>query len=114
MRHVCCVLVIALAGSTSLQGQTPPQPPPQTARQALIEMFFGKSADALQKHLPEVARHTLVRKGETPETSLVQRIAMIGRQMTAQGEHVETFDVGPALLESEQSGGQEGRSDGRA
>jgi len=70
-------------------------------------MFFGKSADALQKHLPEVARHTLVRKGETPETSLVQRIAMIGRQMTAQGEHVETFDVGPALLESEQSGGRE-------
>src|SRR5437588_1862282 len=106
MRQVCCVLVVAFASSISLQGQTP-QPLPQTARQALIEMFLGKSADALQKHLPEVARKALVRKSDTPETSLVQKIAMIGQQMTAQGEHVESFDAGPMLLVSEQSGGRE-------
>ena len=107
MRQVCCVLVVAFASSISLQGQTTPQPPPQTARQALIEMFLGKSADALQKHLPEVARKALVRKSDTPETSLVQKIAMIGQQMTALGEHVESFDVGPTLLVSEKGGGRE-------
>ena len=95
----------AFTTSLSLQAQlqTPPQPP-QTARQALIEMFMGKDPDAFAKHLPESARRALIRKGETPETSMVQRISMIGRQMTAQGEHLETFDVGPALLTSEQDG----------
>jgi hypothetical protein len=107
MQQVCCVLVLAFASSISLQGQIQPQPPPQTARQALIEMFLGKNADALQKHLPEVARKALVRKSDTPETSLVQKIAMIGRQVTAQGEHLETFEAGPTLLVSEQSGGRE-------
>jgi hypothetical protein len=105
MRQVCFVLVIAFAGSILLQGQT--QTPPQTARQALIELFIGKNADAFEKHLPEVARQALIRKGETPETSMVQKIGLIGRQMAVQGEHIETFDVGPTLLVSEQSGGHE-------
>lgn len=29
------------------------QPAPQTARQALIEMFFSKTPGSLEKHLPE-------------------------------------------------------------
>jgi hypothetical protein len=57
--------------------------------------------------LPEVARQALIRKGETPVTSIVQKIGMLGRQMTMQGEHVETFEVGPTLLVSEQGDGRE-------
>lgn len=108
MRHCSFILFATLTSSISLQAQTlNAPPPPQTARQALLEMFIGKSADAFTKHLPDVARQALVRKGETPETSLVQKISTIGHQFTAQGEHMETFDAGPTLLVSEQKQGQE-------
>src|ERR1039457_2715898 len=80
MRYVSCIFLAAFTTSLSLQAQL--QTPPQTARQALIEMFMGKGPDAFAKHLPESARRALIRKGETPETSMVQRISMIGRQMT--------------------------------
>ena len=106
MRSMCFVLLVTLAATASPQAQTP-TPPAQTARQALIEMFLGKDPDAFAKHLPAVASAALIRKGETPEASIVKQISMIGRQMVAQGEHIETFDVGSTLLVSEQQEGQE-------
>jgi hypothetical protein len=103
MRPICSILLAGLAINISLEAQTPlPAQAPQTARQALIEMFLGKSADDFAKHLPASSLPSLLRKDESPETSIVQRISTIGRQLTAQGEHVETFDVGPTLLVSEQ------------
>ncbi len=107
MRNICFVLLVALAASFSSQAQrqTPP-PPPQTARQALIEMFLSKSPDAFVKHLPRVTSQALIRKGENLQTSVVQKISMIGQQLTAQGR-TETFDVGPTLLVSEQDEGKE-------
>ena len=111
MRQILVVLLITLAGKLSLPCQTPAQtslpPSPQSARQALIEMFVSKDASDFAKHLPENARRALIHKGETPETSIVLRISTVGRQMVAQGEHIETFDVGPNLLVSVQNGGQE-------
>jgi hypothetical protein len=101
MRQACISLFFLLAGTLASGGQT--QPPPQTARQALIEMFLGKGDDAFEKHLPEVAHRALIRKGDSPANSTVQRIAMIGRQITQQGFHVETFDEGSMLLVSEQN-----------
>src|ERR1700674_218489 len=108
MRKIFFVLLAAFAAIIPSHAQTPAQPPapPQTARQALIEMFMGKSPDAFVKHLPSVATHALMRKGENPETSVVQKISMIGRQFAAQG-HVETFDEGPTLLVSEQEEGKQ-------
>ena len=108
MRHICLVCAIGLAASMRLVGQALPAPvkPPQTARQALIEMFLGKTPDAFVKHLPNAAKDALVSKGETPESSMVQRISLIGRQLSAQG-HVDTFDDGPTLLVSEQEEGKE-------
>jgi hypothetical protein len=107
MRNISFVLVVAFAAGVSSSGQTQPQtPPPQTARQALIEMFLGKGPDDFTKHLPTTAKQALVRQDESPETSIVQRISLIGRQLTAQG-HVETFDLGPALLVTEQNEGKE-------
>src|SRR5258706_792209 len=104
MRNICLILLVAFGDGISSQAQTQ-APPPQTARQALIEMFTGKSPDAFVKHLPGVASQALVRKGENPATSMVQKISMIG-QLIAQG-HAETFDVGPTLLVSEQDEGKE-------
>ena len=110
MRRFLVVLFVVLAGGITLPAQTPAAsgtPPPQTARQALIEMFFGKGAGDFEKHLPADTHRALIRKGDTPESSTVLKISMIGRQMVAQGEHIETFDLGPNLLVSEQSGGRE-------
>jgi hypothetical protein len=92
--------VVAQNPATSHQTQ-------QTARQALIEMFLGKGEDDFTKHLPEDARRTLLRKGETPDTSAVLKIAMIGRQMSASGSKLETFDTGSTLLVSQESGSNE-------
>ena len=107
MRHMCFVLLVTLAANISSQAQPQSKtPPPQTARQALIEMFLGKSPDAFAKHLPSIANRVLIRKGENPEASIVQRISLIGRQFTAQG-HFETFEEGPTLLVAEQEEGKQ-------
>src|SRR5262249_22258451 len=71
--------------------------PPQSARQALIKMFFG-SADDFTKHLPDEAKSALIRKGDTPEASIVLKIASIGREVSRTGQRVETFETGPNIL----------------
>jgi hypothetical protein len=105
-RNFVLVLFLAFA-STSLLAQPSDQPPPQTARQALIEMFLGKGPDDFTKHLPEDARRTLIHKGDTAATSWIMRIAEAAHQLSAPGEHLETFDVGPNLLVSQPRGGNE-------
>jgi hypothetical protein len=108
------VFLVASAISISLSAQTlesvtaaPATPPPQTARQALIEMFLGKGDDDFAKHLPDAARKTLIHKGETPQTSSILRISSLGREMLAQGQHIETFDVGRTLLVSKEANDRE-------
>jgi hypothetical protein len=99
---------VTFAGCSLLPAQTAaPTPPPQSARQALIEMFMGKGENDFARHLPEAARQTLIHKGETPDTSIILKISSIGRQAVAQGEHLETFDEGSTLLTFDQSGGRE-------
>jgi len=111
MRQIWLASFLTVAGSISLTAQTPSQtatpPPPQSARQALIEMFMGKGENDFAKHPPEATRQMLIHKGETPETSVVLRISMIGRQMAAQGEHLETFDSGPTISLNQQKDGHE-------
>ena len=97
LRLFCVVMVVGVAGIA--QDSTPP--PQQSARQALIEMFMGKGGDDFTKHLPDEARKTLIRKGEPAEASAVLRLAAMGRELTAQGGRVETFDTGPNILVSE-------------
>lgn len=114
MRLCHFALAISLTVGASLRAQDAPssnpiqQPPkpPQTARQALLEMFLGKSPDSFVKHLPKAARQMLIGKGETPETSIVYRISMIGHQLEAEG-HLETFDDGPSLIVSESEEGSQ-------
>ncbi len=111
MRRICIFLWIALsvsaaAQSSSAEPSLAPAKQPQTARQALIEMFLGKNPDDFAKHLPKAAAQALVSKGETPEDSVMLRISMVGRQLGA-SEHVETFDEGPMLLVAENNVGKE-------
>ena len=102
MRHTGLVLLIALASIHSF-AEGPP-PPPQTARQALLEMFLGNSPGAFEKHLPESARHALIRKGDTLTASIMFRFATVGQQeLSSGGSKLETFDTGPTLAVSQDS-----------
>lgn len=103
MRHTCFVLLIVLASIHSIAQTPPPPPPPQTARQALLEMFIGKSPGAFEKHLPESARHALIRKGDTITSSLMFRFSTIGQELSSGGSKLETFDTGPTLAVNEDS-----------
>jgi hypothetical protein len=100
MRQVLCALAVTLA-SISVAAQNQQTAPPQSARQALIEMFLGKGENDFAKHLPDIARKALIRKDETAESSIVLRISAIGRSLATQ-RRIETFDSGPNNLISEQ------------
>jgi len=61
-------------------------------------MFMGKGGDDFTQHLPDEARKALIRKSETAATAPVLRVAAIGREVTAQGGPIETFDTGPNIV----------------
>jgi hypothetical protein len=71
MRHIWLISSLIVAGSISFSVKTSTPPEPQSSRQALIEMFVGKDDNDFVKHLPEAAHQTLIRKGETLESSSV-------------------------------------------
>lgn len=94
--------------STFLVAAQSTQQPPQSARQALIEMFMGKGADDFVKHLPDEARKSLIHKNDTAEVSIALRASSIARELSSQsGGHVETFDAGPNILVREDPDGHE-------
>ena len=84
----------------ALAAQAPP--PPQTARQALIEMFFGQSADHLQKHLPDVTRRSFQKMDTGNGQSLLTEFSMLASQAKAAGAGFQTFETGPTLLTLEE------------
>ncbi|HLV86709.1 MAG TPA: hypothetical protein VKV39_07005 [Candidatus Sulfotelmatobacter sp.] len=102
-------LISALSASLCLPAvsQSKESASEQTARHALIEMFLGTSPNDFAKHLPEDARRTLIRKGDTAESSLVLRIAEIARRISSQGAHRETFDIGPNILVADDRNGHD-------
>ncbi|HUO13479.1 MAG TPA: hypothetical protein VMX38_00720 [Verrucomicrobiae bacterium] len=106
-RKLIIALVSTFASCIPLLAQTQTQPQKQTARQALIEMFFAKSPDDFLKHLPEETRRTLIHKGDSPQASWLLRFAVLGQQLNSPGQHIETFDVGPTLLVVDNGKGSE-------
>ena len=90
-------LVIALLASSAF-GQSAS---PQTARQALIEMFFGQAPDHLEKHLPEITRHSLNKLSSPGGENYLSEFSSIAMQARAAGTKFQTFDTGPTLLLTE-------------
>jgi len=96
MRGFIASLAIAascIAGATAQQTTAP-----QTARQALLEMFFSKTPGTFAKHLPAATRVALEKSGSM--TSL-QQYSMLISQMQSQGQNYQTFDTGSILLSGE-------------
>lgn len=90
--------IAVFAQNSSEVAQSINEPPKQSARQALIEMFLGKGPEDFLKHLPDATRRALIHKGDTMEGSWALRLAEVGRAISMQGQKVETFDEGPAIL----------------
>jgi hypothetical protein len=68
---------------------------PQTARQALLEMFFGKTPGTFVKHLPLATRAALEKSGAMAS---LEQYSMMARQFQTQGQSLQTFDTGAVLL----------------
>src|SRR5581483_7214418 len=108
MNRIGLLLLFSIVSTISFaQSAAQPPAPPQTARQALLEMFTGAKENSFEKHLPEAAVHTLIRKGSNRQTSWVGQLSMFARMAQTPGSHLETFDVGSLLLSFEQNSGRE-------
>jgi hypothetical protein len=93
-RLVCSLAIVALSVAGSLAQQAAA---PQTARQALLEMFFSKTPGTLVKHLPAVTLSALAKSGALAN---LQAYSMMANQLHAQGNNLETFETGSILLSS--------------
>jgi hypothetical protein len=74
------------------------QPAPQTARQALLEMFFSKTSGTFEKHLPLATRAALRKAGATSGASMFSGLPALTRQLSAHGQPLQTFEAGPTLV----------------
>jgi hypothetical protein len=99
MRTLGIITVLLLSNCAVLLAQgTLQQAAPQTARQALMEMFFSKEPGTLFKHLPAATRATLQQSGAME--GLTQYPALAG-QMHTQGATFQTFETGSVMFSSE-------------
>jgi len=92
----CGWAVAALLCAVNVWAQT--DGTPQTARQALIEMFFSKTPGTFVKHLPAVTTAALEKSGALAN---MQQFSLLATQMQTQGKNFQTFETGPVLLSSE-------------
>jgi hypothetical protein len=74
------------------------QSAPQTARQALIEMFFSKTPGTFVKHLPTATRTALEKSGALVT---LQQYSVMASQLQTQGQNLKTFETGSVLLVTE-------------
>src|ERR1043166_1329951 len=99
-------IITLLAVSVVASAQTQQTPPPQTARQAVLEMLLGKNPNAFQKHLPENAIDIFGKTDSGLLAMFNQQISVIQRQALNENKQFETFDVGPFLLVSDVTQGK--------
>ncbi len=102
MRHIAATLCCFLSMVLTARAQTPQPPPPQSPRQALLDMFFGAAPDHLEKHLPEVTRKALKQLDTGTGPGFLAEFSMIAAQARAGGSNFQTFETGPVLLVSEE------------
>jgi|ERR1700686_245803 len=102
MRNWSSLSFAALLATLPSSAQPQPQPP-QTARQALIEMFVSNDTNAFAKHLPDVTRRLLGQNEGEPYASIMSLLSSFGSRRLLLSQRVETFDDGPTILVSQQS-----------
>lgn len=95
MRRIAVCLALATVCGAGLEAQQATAP--QTARQALMEMF-NKTPGTFVKHLPAVTRAALEKSGALAQ---IQQYSLMVSQMQTQGQNLQTFESGPVMLAAE-------------
>ena len=95
MRKLAVVILSLILCSVGLWAKSVTQEAPQTARQALLEMFFSKEPGTFLKHLPAATRATLQNSGGL--TGL-QQYSLLAGAFQKQGKSFQTFETGPVML----------------
>ena len=100
MRSLRLPLLVVILIPISLWAETPGKPAdtPETARQALLEMFFSKSPGSIMQHLPAATRAVLEKAGSSAG---LNQYALVASQLQAQQKNLQTFDTGSVLLSYE-------------
>jgi hypothetical protein len=98
MKSLATIAIFLMCANNSWAQQDKAETTPQTARQALMEMFFSKAEGTFAKHLPAATIAALEKAGVL--TTIQQYSAML-HAMQTQGKSVETFDTGSVLLTTE-------------
>jgi len=98
LSRISFTLVAVLSSWVTAQTAPSEAPPPQTARQALIEMCFGQAPGHFEKHLPDITRQTFKKLGGGDGQSVPGVFSALATQAKAGGGKVDTFDAGPTLL----------------
>jgi hypothetical protein len=96
MRQSLTILIIILSAAIAAVAQ--PDAAPQTARQALLEMFFSKTPGTFEKHLPEAMRAALHKADTGSGMSMLQQFSLLSSQLSAQGQQLQTFEAGSTLV----------------
>jgi len=90
--------LVLLVSSVHAQTESSQVAPPQTARQALIEMLFGQAPNHLEKHLPEVTRQAFENLKGAGGQSFLGEFSMFAKQAEQGKDKFEIFDTGPTLF----------------
>jgi hypothetical protein len=94
VRKLASLLVLLPLGAATAWTQLQ-EAAPQTARQALVEMFFSKTSGTLVKHLPAATLNALEKSGTMAG---LQQYSLLAGQLQAKEKTIETFETGPRLL----------------
>jgi type IV pilus assembly protein PilA len=100
MRKLLLLLSVAALSVAGWAQQNAANGPtaPQTARQALMEMFFSKTPGTFAKHLPAATRAALDKSGALAS---MQQYSLMLTQLETQGQNLQTFETGSVLLTAE-------------
>jgi hypothetical protein len=97
MRRVTVSLTVVILWATHSFAQQSAVPP-QTARQALVEMLFSKTQGTFAKHLPAATRTALEKSGTLAN---LQQYSPLVSQLQTQSQNIQTFDTGSVILAGE-------------
>ena len=99
-RYCLTLLLVLLPRIASAQASPHNDPPPQSARQALLEMVFARYPGQFFRHLPQHAQQLMKRNATILPLRAFSQPLM---ELQVQEGKLETFDSGPVLLRSESS-----------
>jgi hypothetical protein len=106
MRPIYLILLFALTGIHWTEAQALSQSPPQTARQALLEMLTGDTPGAFEKHLPEATRKALFNGGDPSTSPILREFSTFSTGLAVNRKHLQTFESGPMLVSLEEDNGK--------